>query len=84
MSTETVTVVGRDEISQIAKMEFESGAVMFYRLTNCCGASAKGVEYGTHVACRACYQTIDPEMGDAWGSAEELVHRVPEAARWQL
>jgi hypothetical protein len=84
MSTDTVTVVGNDGFSDIAKMEFESGAIMFFRLTNCCKASAKGVEYGTHVACRACYATIDPEFGDAWGSVEELRQWVDAAKEWAL
>jgi hypothetical protein len=80
--TITVTVVGRDEISAIAKTEFPGGGVMFSRLTNCCGASAKGVEWGTHVACRACYAELDPEMGAAWDSIEDLIRWVPEAAEW--
>ena len=57
--------VGNDGFSDIVRADFSNGLV-FYRLTNCCGASAKGVEYETHVACRACYQSIDPEFGMAW------------------
>lgn len=79
-----VTVVGSDELSFIAKTDFGNGSVMFSRLTDCCMASAKGVEWGTNVACRACYAEIDPQMGEAWGSVEELVRWVPQAAEWKL
>lgn len=84
MSEITTTVVGADEISFIAKTEFDGGALMFSRLTNCCMASAKGVEWGTHVACRACYAELIPEMGDAWESVEDLQRWIPESNEWSL
>lgn len=37
-----------------------------YRLTECCGASAKGSSSGPYVVCRACYKRLPDVMGDAW------------------
>lgn len=39
-----------------------------YFLTDCCKASAKGVEHG--VACRACYRLVDERLGMAWMAAD--------------
>jgi hypothetical protein len=77
-------VVGRDSISRILKTTFPNGSVMFSRLSECCGASAKGVEYGTHVACRRCYAELDPEFGMAWEDADDLRRWVDEAKEWDL
>ena len=68
---DTVTV-GNDGFSDIVRTTFPNGAMMFSRVTNCCGASGKGVEYGTYVACRACRESVDPEFGMAWMSDREL------------
>lgn len=87
MSDIESTVVGADEISFIVKTDFGNGKIMFSRLTDCCMASAKGSmdEYGNGLTvCRACYAEIDPIMGDAWGSIEELRQRVPVSAEWSL
>lgn len=46
-----------------------------HRLTPCCQASAKGsANSPTGVCCRACYQPIAQEMGDAW--------EVGDSQRW--
>lgn len=62
--TDTI-VLGRDEIGVVA----ESDGLKFY-LTECCGASAKGLE--NYVGCRSCYQEIDPILGSV--PDKELVH----------
>lgn len=56
MSASGVIVLGRDDVGIVA----ESDGMRYY-LTECCGASAKGGEYGT--VCRACYEDIDPALG---------------------
>lgn len=48
--------IDEDDVGLIAECEWG----LLY-LTDCCGASAKGVEDG--VACRNCYQLIDPRLG---------------------
>jgi len=67
-----IETVGNDGFSDIVRTTFPNGAMMFSRVTNCCGASAKGVEYGTHVACRACRNSVEPEFGMAWMSDNEF------------
>lgn len=52
-----VTVLGRDAIGVVAESEG-----MRYYLTECCGASAKGME--GYIGCRSCYAEIDPQLGD--------------------
>jgi hypothetical protein len=49
-----------------------------YILTTCCGASAKGVEYGA--ACRKCYTPISDLFGMAW-TADEFADNYPEWVR---
>lgn len=49
-------VLGRDAVGVIA----ESDGMRFY-LTECCGASAKGLE--DYIGCRSCYGEIDPSLG---------------------
>lgn len=51
-----VLVLGRDDIGLIAE-----GDGMRYYLTDCCIASAKGMEDGT--GCRGCYNLIDASLG---------------------
>lgn len=62
---EKVLVLGRDAVGIVA----ENGFMRFY-LTDCCGASAKGMEHG--VGCRACHRGIDPWLGDAGANGENL------------
>lgn len=38
---------------------------MIWLMTPCCGASAKGMEWG--IGCRACYNEVDDALGMAWG-----------------
>jgi hypothetical protein len=64
-NTDTVTIVGNDGISDIAS----SGGI-FYRLSNCCKASATGS--GNVTACRSCYREIGSEFGQAWTTSEDL------------
>jgi hypothetical protein len=52
----TVIVLGRDEVGTVAESEG-----MRYYLTECCGASAKGLE--GYIGCRSCYAEIDPALG---------------------
>jgi hypothetical protein len=49
-----------------------------YILTTCCGASAKGVEYGA--ACRKCYTPISDLFGMAW-TADEFADNYPAWVR---
>lgn len=64
--TDTVSnifVLGRDDIGTVAEDRdpgYKSGPFRYY-LTDCCGASAKGTEWG--IACRACYGDVDPSLG---------------------
>jgi hypothetical protein len=51
-----VIVLGRDAVGVVAE-----GYGMRYYLTDCCGASAKGLEH--YVGCRACYREVDPALG---------------------
>lgn len=37
---------------------------MRYFLTDCCGASAKGLE--DCIGCRGCYHEVDPSLGDVY------------------
>jgi len=53
-----VIVLGRDSVGVVA----ESSRIRYY-LTECCGASSKGVSAG--VACRACYALVSDAMGGA-------------------
>ncbi len=64
--SDTVTVLGRDATGYLVAEAVETmsnGKVwsMRYYLTECCLASAKGLEDCT--GCRACYQEIDPMLG---------------------
>ena len=68
MSEFTVRLVGRDEIGYVAQID---GWDHRYYLTDCCGASAKGVERG--VACRSCYRLIDPMLGGTLSLEEPLL-----------
>lgn len=54
-----VRLLGRDHFSQIAR---DTSIGINYRLTECCSASAKGMEGGT--GCRACYAYIDSQYGE--------------------
>lgn len=64
----TVTTLGRDEISEIV-LNDEIGVA--YRLTNCHRATGKGADAPpSYVVCRACYQTVSPEFGEAWTGDE--------------
>ena len=47
---------------------------MRYGLTPCCGASAKGGEYG--IVCRACYGEIDPLLGGPMDVADAYTPEV--------
>ena len=59
MQLPTVRKLGRDDVGLLA----ESDGIVYY-LTDCCEASAKGLE--DYVGCRACYREIDPALGMAW------------------
>lgn len=59
----TVFVLGRDDVGVVAEDRdpgYKSGPFRYY-LTDCCGASAKGMEWG--IGCRSCYGEIDPALG---------------------
>lgn len=51
-----VIVLGRDAVGIVAESEG-----MRYYLTECCAASAKGLE--NYIGCRKCYAEIDPALG---------------------
>lgn len=66
MTTDTVIVLGRDSIGTVAEAHG-----MRYYLTDCCGASAKGCD--GYIGCRACYNEVDPVLGDVPDKATVLV-----------
>lgn len=70
-----VIVLGRDAIGTVAESR-EDGIVSRYYLTDCCGASAKGLE--DCIGCRACYREIDPSLGDVPDKKMVLVKEKPE------
>jgi hypothetical protein len=57
----SVTIVGTDQVGMIA----ESDGIRYY-LTPCCQASVTGVSVTASnpegIACRACYQPVDPAL----------------------
>lgn len=58
-----VFVLGRDKVGIVAEDRdpgYKDGPFRYY-LTECCGASAKGLE--DYVGCRSCYTEIDPAIG---------------------
>lgn len=61
---EELLLLERDEVGQKAAI----GRIWFY-LTPCCQASVTGVQVTSYnpdgVACRACYQRVDPRLGGA-------------------
>lgn len=65
----TVFVLGRDDVGAVAEDRSMTPPFRYY-LTDCCGASAKGMEWG--IGCRACYDEIDPALGGTPGSATRL------------
>jgi hypothetical protein len=54
-----VTVLGRNAIGTVA-ISVDSPGIPYY-LTDCCGASAKGLD--CYVGCRECLQEVDPALG---------------------
>lgn len=54
-----VTVIGRCKTGMVA-----TDGQMVWFLTDCCAASAKGLEDG--VGCRSCYELIDPSLGGVY------------------
>jgi hypothetical protein len=46
------------------------GKITFYPLSDCCQATGKGVEYGSGVACRACYEELDAFYGGFWSESD--------------
>lgn len=61
----SVKLLDRDEVGQRA----ENDGIGYY-LTDCCSASVTGVSVTSvnpaGVACRACYQPVDPRLAAAW------------------
>lgn len=71
----SATIIRTDEVGQIARYTSDDGSFSFdYYLTPCCGADATGVSVTPSnpagVACRACYQAIDPRLGGLPGGAQ--------------
>lgn len=69
----TVFVLGRDAIGVVAEDRDPgySGGPLRYYLTECCGASAKGME--DYTGCRSCYAEIDPALGGVPDSKTVMV-----------
>jgi hypothetical protein len=65
----TTKVLGADQVGTLAVND----GVVFY-LTPCCAASVTGVcltaDNPDGVACRKCYQPVDPALAAAWTVAE--------------
>lgn len=57
----TIFVLGRDSVGTVAEDRSMTPAFRYY-LTECCGASAKGM--ADYVGCRSCYEPIDEALGD--------------------
>lgn len=70
-----VFVLGRDEVGTVAENRSMDPPFRYY-LTDCCGASAKGLE--DYVGCRSCYEEIDPGIGGCPDSTTVLVRVEPE------
>jgi len=62
----TVRVLGRTARTGML-VATDDEMPFYWFLTDCCRASAKGVEWG--VACRACYGEIDPSFGGLYDAA---------------
>ncbi len=65
MSTDVIREdMGRDNEGYRVMRVTDSGYVMDVRVTECCGADAKGsVDSPTGVICRHCHASIDVAMG---------------------
>ncbi len=72
----TVFVLGRDAVGTVAE-DRELDPPFRYYLTECCGASAKGLE--DYVGCRACYAEIDPSLGGCPDKGTVLVKHKPDS-----
>jgi hypothetical protein len=69
----TVRYAGVDGISIAADHgdpDFGFHDPIYYPLTPCCGASAKGMENG--IGCRSCHQPVPDAFGAAWVGVEAL------------
>jgi hypothetical protein len=64
----TIFVLGRDAVGVVAEDRdpgYKRGPFRYY-LTECCGASSKGLEDGMgggYTGCRSCYEQVDPGLG---------------------
>lgn len=67
-----VYVLGRDDVGVVAEYREPNRKPFRYYLTECCGASATGIEDGT--ACRNCYNLVDPLLG---GCPDQIVRWAP-------
>lgn len=68
-----VFVLGRDAVGIVAEDRdpgYKDGKPFRYYLTECCGASAKGMEWG--IGCRSCYDECDPALGGCPDSTQRL------------
>lgn len=59
--TDSIFVLGRDAVGAVAEDRSMTPPFRYY-LTDCCGASSKGME--SYVGCRSCYREVDPSLGD--------------------
>jgi hypothetical protein len=64
------------EIEVVVARNQYGDSVMYYPLTPCCGATAKGME--SYVGCRSCYEEVPSALGSGWYSDEEWERAVAE------
>jgi len=59
-----MTIINAEAPVALHLETYPNGETVINPLTTCCAASAKGC--ADCIACRACYQEIDPRFGDCW------------------
>jgi hypothetical protein len=66
MTTTDITpiVIGEYDYAGWMNVTFVRSGDQIYPLTPCCQASATGSETG--IACRSCYQDIEPDFARTW------------------
>lgn len=72
-TTTDVLVIGRDAVGVIAECEG-----FRYYVTDCCGASATGTDYG--IACRKCRHVVSEMLG---GVPEQLTKVFGDGIPWE-
>lgn len=59
-----LTLVGKYNDMVIARYQMSNSRAIYYPLTECCAASAKGCD--GYIGCRSCYDEIDDIFASCW------------------